>query len=157
MADLMRRRDRDLMSDLMMDPWRRMRELMSLAPFREMAMGRPEDVAEMTPAFELKETKDAFVLRADVPGVKEKDLEVSVTGNTITVSGNREEEKREQNDRFYTYERTYGSFSRSFRVPEGADVDNIRAELSDGVMTLMMPKSEEVQSRKIEVKKKSKS
>jgi len=87
------------------------------------------------------------------PGVREEDLDISLTGNRLTVSGKREEEHREEDDRYYAYERSYGSFSRSFTLPEGGDVDHARADLSNGVLTVTLPKRPEVQPKKIEVKK----
>src|SRR5690606_28206926 len=98
------------------DPFQRMQELMSLDPFEVMnqwltGAGR-EGVPTFVPSFEVKETKDAFIFKADLPGVEEKDLELTLTGDRITVSGKRESEKREESERFYAYERSYGSFSR---------------------------------------------
>ena len=69
----------------------------------------------------MKETKDAYVFRADLPGVKDEDLEISLTGNRLTVSGHREQEKREQSETYYATERAYGSFSRTFTLPDGTD------------------------------------
>jgi HSP20 family protein len=101
----------------------------------------------------VKETKDAYVFKADLPGIREEDLDISLTGNRLTVSGKREEEKREEDDRFYAYERSYGSFSRSFTLPEGIDVEHAQADLNDGVLTVSVPKKPEVKPKKIEVKK----
>src|SRR5262249_8334978 len=87
----------------------------------------------------------------DLPGVREQDLEVSVTGYRLTVSGKREEEERREDDRYFAYERSYGSFSRSFVMPEGADVESVKAELKDGVLHIIVPKKAEVQPRPIGV------
>jgi HSP20 family protein len=124
------------------DPWRTMRALMSWDPFREMATfpALPESGLAFNAAFDVKETKDAYLFRADLPGIKDKDLEVTMTGNRLNVSGKREEEKEEKSDRYYTYERNYGSFSRSFTLPDGADVDKLRASLDQGVLTISVPK-----------------
>ena len=136
------------------DPWRTMRTLLHWDPFREMA---PFPVFEeraiaFSPAFDVKETKDAYEFKADVPGVHERDLEVTMTGNRLTVSGKREAEKEDRTDRYYTYERNYGSFTRSFTLPEGADVDRLNASLEKGVLAITVPKHPEVQPRKIAVK-----
>src|SRR5271166_2681813 len=113
------------------DPWRQMQALLSWDPFREIAplsmVG--ERVAVFSPAFDIKETNDSYLFKADVPGIQEKDLEVTVTGNRLTVGGKRDEEKEDRSDRYYTYERNYGSFSRSFTLPDGAETDKLRAAL----------------------------
>lgn len=75
-----------------------------------------------------------------------------MTGNRLNVSGKREDEKEEKTDRYYTYERNYGSFTRSFTLPDGADVDKLRASLDQGVLTITIPKRPEVQPKKIAVK-----
>ncbi len=133
------------------EPFEMMREMMQWDPFRELGVVGTRTVA-FVPAFEVKETKDEYVFRADMPGIKEKDLEISLTGNRLTVSGKREEEKREQGERFYTYERSYGTFSRSFTLPEGIDPEHVHAELKDGVLTLGIAKKPEVKPKRIELK-----
>jgi HSP20 family protein len=136
------------------DPWRAMRALVSWDPFREMAPFSTfeERAIAFSPAFDVKETKDAYLFRADLPGIKEKDLDVTMTGNRLNVSGKREDEKEEKSERYYTYERNYGSFTRSFTLPDGAEVDKLRASLEQGVLTITVPKKAEVQPKKITVK-----
>jgi HSP20 family protein len=128
---------------------------MYLDPFRQMAPFWPgeEQPARFTPDFEVRETKEGFVFTADVPGMKEKDLEINMTGNRLTISGMREAEGGEKTDTYYACERSYGSFSRTFTLPEGTDSDNhSRAELKEGVLTLLLGKKPELQPRRIEVK-----
>ena len=132
------------------DPFRVMRELMRWDPFSEMTPIVSE--AAFAPAFEVKETKEAFVFKADLPGIQEKDLEVKLTQNRLSISGKREQEKSEKGETFYTYERSYGSFARAFTLPEGVDGENIKAELKEGVLTLTLPKRPELQPKKIAVK-----
>lgn len=132
-----------------LDPFEMMNELMRWDPFQDLgrlAGGRTDGYV---PAFDVKETKDAYVFKADLPGVADGDIDLAVTGNRLTVSGKREEEARDENDRLYTYERSYGAFSRSFVLPDGADSEHIDAELKNGVLTLTVPKKPEVQPRKI--------
>ena len=124
-------------------------------PFRQMApyLAGEEQPARFAPDFEIRETKDGFVFKADVPGIKEKDLEITMTGNRLTISGKREAEKEENTDIFYARECSYGGFTRAFTLPEGTDGNNhIRAELNHGVLTLLLPKRPELQPRRIEVK-----
>ena len=133
------------------DPLRVMRELMGWDPFREISPLYPQSQAGYLPSFEVKETKDAYIFKADVPGVKESDLAVSATGNRLTVSGKREAEKHDQTDTYYTYERSYGSFTRSFTLPEGVDMNSVHADLRDGVLTLSVRKTPEAQPKKIAI------
>ena len=132
------------------DPFEMMRDLMQWDPFRELgAVG--ERTLAFVPAFEVKETKDGYLFKADLPGVKEKDLDVSLTANRLTISGKREEESKREEERYFCYERSYGTFSRSFTLPEGVDPDSVHAELKEGVLTLNIAKKPEVKSRKIEI------
>lgn len=123
-------------------------------PFQRMAPSWPEEQpARFTPDFEVKETKEGFLFKADVPGIREKDLEVTMTGNRLTITGKREAEMIEATDTYYACERSYGSFTRAFTLPEGTGGgDRIHAELSQGVLTLLLPKKPELQPRRIELK-----
>ena len=132
-------------------PFRMMRDLMGWDPFREMAPFMPQLPAGFAPSFEIKETKEGFVFKADVPGIKENDLNVTMTGNRLTISGKREAEKQEQTDTYYTYERSYGDFTRAFTLPEGIDTDSVHADLKDGVLTVSIKKTPEAQPKKIAV------
>jgi len=133
-----------------LDPFRMMRELMRGDPFSMLSSLGPGEQL-FAPDIEIKETKNAYVFKADLPGVKENDLEISVTGNRLTIGGKREEEKKEEGERYYSYERSFGSFSRSFTLPEGADLDNIKASLESGVLSLTVPKKEAVQAKRIQI------
>lgn len=132
-----------------------LRSLMEWEPMREFApLFEKAAVRELAfaPSFDVKETKEAFLVKADLPGVSEKDIEVTVTGTRLTVSGKREEEKKEKGDVYYTWERTCGTFLRSFKLPEGVDADHLEAELKGGVLTIVAPKKAGFQPRKVTVK-----
>jgi HSP20 family protein len=138
-----------------LDPFEMMQDLMRWDPFRELSRGVAGggEVTGFIPSFEVKETKDSYVFKADLPGVKEENLDISLTGNRLTISGQRQEEKKkDESDRHYIHERSFGSFSRSFTLPEGIDVDHVQAELKDGVLNVVVPKKPEVQPRRILVK-----
>jgi HSP20 family protein len=151
MANLIRRNETGSMEpSRLIDPFEMVRDLMRWDPFRELGAVATPSMA-FIPSFEVKETREGYVFKADVPGIKEKDLEISLTGNRLTVSGKREEEKRQEEERYFTYERSYGSFSRSFTLPEGVDPEHVQAELRDGVLTLNLAKKPEVKARKIEL------
>jgi HSP20 family protein len=101
------------------------------------------------PQFDVKETGDGYVFKADLPGIEEKDLDVTLTGTRLTVSGRREAEKVSQDEKYYACERRWGSFSRAFTLPEGIDGDRIEAQLRNGVLMIHLPKTPEVKPRKI--------
>lgn len=134
------------------DPFEEMRSLLQWDPFRQPMPLRTEALpAQFTPAFEVKETKDGYLFKADLPGVKEADLDVSLDGDRLLISGKRESERHEDSDTFYAYERSYGAFQRSFTLPRGADVEHAHAELKEGVLTVLVPRSVDTQPRKIAV------
>lgn len=133
------------------DPFRSMRDLMRWDPFTTPFLTSAIEPA-LNPAFEVKETKDSFEFKADVPGIDSKDLDVKLTNNRLTVSGKREAEKTDKSDTYYTYERSYGSFTRSFTVPEGINGDAIHADLKDGVLKINLPKKPEAKPRQVQIK-----
>ena len=136
------------------DPFEQMRELLR-EEFPQLSSRSSEEALSFSPDFEVKENAGEFVFKADLPGIKEQDIDISLSGDRITISGKREAEKREENDRFYAYERSFGSFSRMFTLPEGVDTEHARAELKDGVLSLVVPKTAEVKARRIPVGSKS--
>ena len=130
------------------DPFSIARELLSWDPFYS---GRP--ASAFSPSFEVKETTDAFVLKADLPGVAEADLDIAVHNNVLTVSGSRSADERKEGESYALYERQFGSFSRSFQLPDMADGERIEAKLDRGVLTLTIGKKAEAKPRKIAVNK----
>jgi len=132
-----------------------LRWLLRWDPFREMTpawAGQAASETTFSPAFEVKENKDGFLFKADVPGMKEPDIEVKLTGDRLTISGKREAEREEKDETFYTYERSYGSFMRTFTLPAGIDGDHVHAELKDGVLCVMVPKKAAAQGKTIAIK-----
>ena len=133
------------------DPFRVMRDMLRWDPFREMAPALSAEVPGYSPAFEVKETKESFVFKVDVPGIKEQDIEVNVAGNRLTISGKREAEKEDKGDTFYTYERSYGSFTRTFTLPDQTDGEHVKAELKNGELTVVVPKTPTAVAKRIPV------
>lgn len=133
------------------DPFRAMRELLRWDPFREMAPMMATVEREWMPAFEVREDNEGFYFKADLPGTKKEDIDVSLAGNRLTIAGKREAEKETKEDTYYAYERSYGSFRRVFTLPAGIDAEHVTSELKDGVLTLVVPKKAEVQAKKITV------
>ncbi len=130
------------------DPYSLARELLGWDPFYG---GR--QASAFAPTFEVKETNEGFVIKADLPGVDEKNLDVNLHNGVLTVAGHRDAEERREGETYALYERQYGSFTRSFALPDVADGDRIDAKLDNGVLTLAIPKKSEAKPRKISVKK----
>jgi HSP20 family protein len=119
------------------------------APFRRNEMAVPT-----MPVVDVSETDKAYEIAAELPGMDEKNIEVKVANGVITIKGEKQEEKEEKKKDYYRRERNFGSFERSFQVPEGVDSDKIAASFTKGVLSVTLPKSQEAQKaeKKIEVK-----
>jgi len=106
------------------------------------------------PAVDVTEGDKEFKITAELPGLEEKDIDVTVSNHTLTIKGEKSYEKEEKNKDHHVSERAFGTFQRSFTLPEGVDADKIAAELAKGVLTVTLPKTAEAQkpAKKIEVK-----
>lgn len=109
----------------------------------------------LSPASDAKLADDHYVITLELPGVDEKDMELTVRDGVVTVQGEKKTEREEKGDTWYFSERQYGSFSRSFRLPPDADETGLEAGLKDGVLTVTVPKSEPGSkgATKVEIKK----
>ena len=135
------------------EPFSLFRDLMRWDPFREIApMSTMDRLSEFDAPFEVKETKEGYLFKADVPGIKENDLTINLTGNRLTISGKREEERKQEHETYFSYERSYGSFTRSFTLPEGVEAEKVNASLKDGVLSILVPKAPEAQPKKVAIK-----
>ena len=107
-----------------------------------------------TPAVDVVESEKAYEITAELPGMDEKNIEVKVADGTLTIKGEKQEEKEEKKKDYYLRERSFGSFERSFAIPEGVDADKIEASFKKGVLTLTLPKKPEAQkpAKKIDIK-----
>lgn len=134
-----------------LDAFRMMDALLAWDPLRE---GTPLAYpGTFSPTFDVEEVKDAYVLKADLPGLSESDVDVTVMGNALTISGKREAEPEREGRRYHAIERGYGAFSRTVTLPDGANLDELSANLKNGVLTVHIPKRPEVQPRKISLGK----
>jgi HSP20 family protein len=134
-----------------LEPFRMLREFLRWDPFRPVAapywpFGRAEG---FLPDVDVKETNDAYHLTMDLPGVKESDLELNVSGNQLTIAGKRDEP--EEGATYYSCERSLGSFRRTFDLPVGADAEHVNAELKDGVLNVVIPKTPGTIAKRIPV------
>ena len=114
----------------------------------------PESIGYV-PAMDIVETPKEFAVTAELPGMDLKDITVNVEEGVLTISGEKLEEKKEEEDKkVYLYERTFGSFQRSFALPTGADASKVNAEFAKGVLKVHIPKNAEVKpvGRKVEIK-----
>jgi HSP20 family protein len=104
------------------------------------------------PPVDIYEDKDAIFVKAELPGVKSEDVQVHVENNILTVSGERKLEKKEDREGYHRVERTYGTFTRSFALPNNVAADQVEAELTDGVLNVRIPKKATAQPKRITVK-----
>lgn len=106
------------------------------------------------PATDVAEREQDYEITAELPGMDEADIEVRLANGTLTIKGEKKDEREEKRQDYYLSERRYGAFTRSFRVPEGVDADKVEARFSKGVLTVTLPKTMEAQrqEKKIEIK-----
>jgi HSP20 family protein len=125
--------------------------------FEDMASGKGEEKDLMTrnwaPSVDIYETENEVVLTAEIPGVDEKDVEIKVEDNNLTLRGERKFEKETKEENYHRVERSYGSFFRSFALPSYIDQDRIEAEQENGVLKIHMPKRSELKPRKVKILK----
>jgi HSP20 family protein len=117
--------------------------------------GRPGNGASRrwVPATDLVEEGDHLVLRADLPGLTEDDVEIEVNDRVLTISGERKAEEKKEGEGYYRVERAFGSFSRSLTLPEGIDADEVSAEFDNGVLEVRIPKPEERKPHRVQIGK----
>ena len=109
-------------------------------------------VADWMPTVDISETESEYLIKAELPEVRKEDVKVTVETGVLTLQGERRQEKEEKGKRFHRVERSYGSFVRSFTLPESVDEGGVKAEYKDGVLALHLPKSERVKPKAIDVK-----
>lgn len=108
-------------------------------------------MADWMPSVDISETDKEFVIKAEIPGVKKEDVKVTIENGMLTIKGERKMEKEEKGKKFHRVERSYGSFVRSFRIPDGVDESKVKAEFKDGMMNVALPKSEKAKSKALEI------
>jgi HSP20 family protein len=125
------------------------RSLFDPMPFR-----RTEAAFRTMPAFDVAETDKAYEIKAELPGLDEKDIEVKVANGVLSIKGEKQEEKEEKEKDYYRRERSFGSFEHSFQLPDDIEDNKIEANFKSGVLSVTLPKSAEArqQAKKIEVK-----
>jgi HSP20 family protein len=148
------------------DPWRSFRSEMDrlfdrfgFPSFRRMFDVEPfwnyeTSMGMAVPAVDVTEDENAYKITAELPGMSEKDIDVTVSGDVLVLKGEKRQEREQKEKNRYVSERSYGAFQRSFSLPDGVDREKIGADFSKGVLTLTLPKTADAQKRqkKIEVK-----
>lgn len=133
------------------DPFQMMRDFFdhgALVP--RVSIQRPV----FTPAFDVEETSDDFVVRADLPGMEADDIEITAAGGSLVITGEREATSERNHDGYHAYERTFGRFYRTVPLPGAADLDAASADLDNGVLTVTVPKRPEHKPRRIGIAEK---
>ncbi len=143
------------MAILKWDPFKELQSLQEKIDriFEESLRGREVSPfsGSWVPAVDIYETDDAIILEAELPGMDEKDIEVKVEDNVLTIKGERKFEKEAKEENYYRMERYYGSFQRSFSLPSNVDLDKIKAEYKKGILKVTMPKKEETKPKQIKI------
>jgi HSP20 family protein len=141
------------------DPVRELNELQnrfqSLFGRAALSAGSGEEtlsLADWAPVADICEDDKEITIKAELPGLKREDVKVTVEDGVLSISGERKTEKEEKNKKFHRVERSYGSFLRSFTLPEGADATKVNAEFSDGMLNVRLAKTPKAQPKSIEIK-----
>ncbi len=108
-------------------------------------------LTDMTPTVDIFEEGKEVVVKAEIPGVEKNDIDVSITENSLTISGEKKQEQKVEKKDYHRVERSYGSFSRSFRLPENVNGSKAKASFKDGVLEVRLPKTKETKQKKIEI------
>jgi len=111
-----------------------------------------EAVGAWAPKLDFSETKDAFVVKAEVPGVEQKDISVSIQDQMLTVKGEKHKEKEEKDEKYHRVERSWGAFARTIALPAGVDTGKVDATFKDGVLSVKLPKTPAAKGTTIPVK-----
>ena len=121
--------------------------------FEDRPMVRRGDwMGEWLPSLDLLETKNEFVIKAEVPGMTPKDIDISLAEGVLTIRGEKKQEKEEKEENYHFVERSYGSFSRSIRLPGEVQSEKIKAAYKDGILRVTLPKTEETKKKEVKIK-----
>jgi len=113
---------------------------------------RSEEGGEWFPSLDVAETKNEIVVKAEVPGLEPKDIDISLSNGLLTIKGEKKQEREEKEENYRLIERSYGSFARSIRLTNEVQSDKISASYKNGVLKIVLPKSEEAKKKEIKIK-----
>lgn len=138
------------------DPWREIDDLFDRYSrvVERPRIGNQEVVtnSDWAPRVDIAETENSFVIKAEIPEVNKEDVKVTVDNGVLTIMGERKQEKEEDGKKFHRVERSYGSFTRSFTLPDNVDEKNVKASFKEGMLNLHIQKTKELKHKAIEVK-----
>jgi HSP20 family protein len=120
--------------------------------FFERGTLRGEEAGEWLPSLDVAETKNEIVVKAEVPGLEPKDIDISLSDGLLTIKGEKKQEREEKEENYHLVERSYGSFTRSIRLPKEVQSDKINASYKNGVLKVVLPKSEEAKKKEVKIK-----
>jgi HSP20 family protein len=109
-------------------------------------------VTEWSPPVDIAEDEKEYIVKAELPGINKEDIKVTVEGGVLSITGERKAEKEEKNKKYHRIERSYGTFTRTFTLPEAASAEKVSAEFKDGVLKVHLPKDEKAKPKSVEVK-----
>lgn len=145
--NLLKKRESTSPFDLMMDFRREMDHL-----FNRSLLRKTEEGGFFEPEVDVAEEKDRFIVKADIPGIKKEELDIRVEGQVLTLKGERKQEKEAREKNYCTSERFYGSFTRSIVLPAEVKADEVKASCKDGVLEILLPKTQGAKSKEVHVK-----
>ena len=136
------------------EPFREVEEMFrQYSPFFAHTLRRNGgDVGEWAPVANITETDKEYLIKAELPEVKKEDVKVSVDNGILRIEGERKQEKEEKGKKFHRIERSYGSFLRTFTLPDNVDATKVRADFKDGLLNVRLPKTEQAKPKAIEIK-----
>ncbi|MDZ7330813.1 MAG: Hsp20/alpha crystallin family protein [candidate division KSB1 bacterium] len=136
-----------------LDEFRNLREEMDrrLQKFYRTVEENSEGICDCYPLVDIEETKDEFIIYAELPGVSAEDVKINMADETLTISGEVKEPDRMEERRFHRVERTYGKFQRSFYLPVPIEGEKVKASFKNGILTINLPKKEEVKPKEITI------
>ena len=139
---------------LMEDMDRFIEDALASWPFRATWRRLPSEEMAWAPAMEVYEKDDNFVVRAELPGIRKDEIDISMTGDTLTIKGERKASEEVKDEQYHRCEVCYGSFSRSVVMPAAVDADKIEASYENGILEVQVPKAKEAKPTKIQIKAK---
>ena len=141
-------------------PWRPFRELERMRRemdrlwgsfFEERPRRKAEEIGEWLPSLDVSETKNDLVVKAEIPGIDPKDIDISLTNDLLIIKGEKKQEKEKKEENYHLIERSYGAFTRSIRLPKEVQSDKIIASYKNGILKVTLPKSEEAKKKEIKI------
>ena len=129
----------------------RLNHIFGRTPVRSESSNEMLAVADWMPSVDISETDDAYLIKGEIPGVSKDAVKVTLQDGMLTISGERKHEKEEKGKKFHRVECSYGSFVRSFRVPDDADESTVKAEFKDGMLNVTLPKSKKAETKSVNV------